>query len=89
MIWLQVLRSSPEADNSKLVAYAWQHVIPAAERLTVYKQLLGITGAYPDTRATIAKLREDEVHKRIIHQKMTRKICLFYGNKIYIRHTLC
>uniref|UniRef100_A0A183F379 Rab-GAP TBC domain-containing protein n=1 Tax=Heligmosomoides polygyrus TaxID=6339 RepID=A0A183F379_HELPZ len=43
-----------------LRTYAWRHTIASVHRVQMYKYLLGISGAYPETREIVEQHRRDE-----------------------------
>ncbi|CAJ0603357.1 unnamed protein product [Cylicocyclus nassatus] len=55
-----VINGTSDIDVVRLRTYAWRHTIPSVHRLQMYKYMLGISGAYPETREVIAQHRRDE-----------------------------
>lgn len=61
--FLKVMNGTSDIDVVRLRTYAWRHTIPSVHRLQMYKYMLGISGAYPETRDVVAHHRRDEVIK--------------------------
>ncbi|KAK6751777.1 hypothetical protein RB195_003291 [Necator americanus] len=56
----EVINGTSDIDVVRLRTYAWRHTIPSVHRLQMYKYMLGISGAYPETRTVVAQHRRDE-----------------------------
>ncbi|EYC41502.1 hypothetical protein Y032_0567g40 [Ancylostoma ceylanicum] len=56
----EVMNGTSDIDVVRLRTYAWRHTIPSVHRLQMYKYMLGISGAYPETRDVVEQHRRDE-----------------------------
>ncbi|KAK6027127.1 hypothetical protein OSTOST_06846, partial [Ostertagia ostertagi] len=56
----EVMNGTSDIDVVRLRTYAWRHTIPNVHRLQMYKYMLGISGAYPETREVVAQHRREE-----------------------------
>ncbi|RCN28223.1 hypothetical protein ANCCAN_26034 [Ancylostoma caninum] len=56
----EVMNGTSDIDVVRLRTYAWRHTIPSVHRLQMYKYMLGISGAYPETRGVVEQHRRDE-----------------------------
>ncbi|KJH47608.1 hypothetical protein DICVIV_06315 [Dictyocaulus viviparus] len=60
----EVINGTSDIDIVRLRTYAWRHTIPSMHRVQMYKYMLGISGAYPETRGIVEQHRRDEVSYR-------------------------
>lgn len=56
----EVINGTSDIDVVRLRTYAWRHTIASVHRVQMYKYLLGISGAYPETREIVEQHRRDE-----------------------------
>ncbi|KAJ1364785.1 hypothetical protein KIN20_024948 [Parelaphostrongylus tenuis] len=70
----EVINGTSDIDVVRLRTYAWRHTIPNMHRVQMYKYMLGISGAYPETRETIAQHRRDEAAVLLRCLRTTRSI---------------
>ncbi|WKY07386.1 hypothetical protein Q1695_007102 [Nippostrongylus brasiliensis] len=56
----EVMNGTSDIDVVRLRTYAWRHTIARVHLVQMYKYMLGISSAYPETREVVEQHRRDE-----------------------------